>query len=233
MRRIRFTWASLTGSGRYCPLPQLMPTSVDRASQQGRGALDHPLPSVRVVADTSALAHRSRQSGGGVHPIAYVPPWPSPLPDEPVERDDYLDRTLVGSESEEDGKAELKKTVRDGDPKKTHQEEHARSGRLQEDKFKPAPTGSNGACRCAGALRHFGPPRGGFAIESHRGTGAAHVDQVSSKSSMIHSLVALIRTDFPALSLSVGRAPCRSSDRMISRCWLCAADDPLPPRPVF
>ena len=34
----------------------------------------------------------------------------------------------------------LKKTVRDGDPKKTDQEEHARSDRLKEDKFKPAPT---------------------------------------------------------------------------------------------
>jgi len=36
--------------------------------------------------------------------------------------------------------AELKKTVRDGDPKKTDQQEHARSDRLKEDKFKPAPT---------------------------------------------------------------------------------------------
>ena len=34
----------------------------------------------------------------------------------------------------------LKKTVRDGDPKKTDQQEHARSDRLKEDKFKPAPT---------------------------------------------------------------------------------------------
>lgn len=33
-----------------------------------------------------------------------VPPWPSPLPNEPVERDDHLDRTLVGPESEEDQK---------------------------------------------------------------------------------------------------------------------------------
>ena len=32
-----------------------------------------------------------------------VPPWPSSLPNEPVERDHHLDRTLVGSESEEDG----------------------------------------------------------------------------------------------------------------------------------
>ncbi|MDP1899434.1 MAG: hypothetical protein Q8K96_03130, partial [Rubrivivax sp.] len=47
---------------------------------------------------------------------------------------------FVGSESEEDGKAELKKTVRDGDPKNTDQQEHARSDRLKEDKFKPAPT---------------------------------------------------------------------------------------------
>ena len=34
----------------------------------------------------------------------------------------------------------LKKTVRDGDQKKTDQQEHARSDRLKEDKFKPAPT---------------------------------------------------------------------------------------------
>jgi len=74
-----------------------------------------------------------------------VPPWPSPLPNEPVERDDHPDRTLVGSESEEDGKAKLKKTVRDGDPKKTDQEEHARSDRLKEDKFKPAPTEKAGS----------------------------------------------------------------------------------------
>jgi hypothetical protein len=33
-----------------------------------------------------------------------------------------------------------KKTVRDRDPKKTDQEEHARSDRQKEDKFKPAPT---------------------------------------------------------------------------------------------
>lgn len=41
--------------------------------------------------------------------------------------------------------AELKKTVRDSDPKKTDQEEHARSHRLKEDKFKPASTSEAGA----------------------------------------------------------------------------------------
>jgi len=41
-------------------------------------------------------------------------------------------------------KAKLKKTVRDGDPKKTDQQEHARSDRPKEDKFKPAPQPSSG-----------------------------------------------------------------------------------------
>ena len=69
-----------------------------------------------------------------------VPPWPSPLPDETAERDDHLDQTLVGSQSEEDGNREPKKTVKDGDRKKTDQEGNARSDRLKEDKFRPAPT---------------------------------------------------------------------------------------------
>ena len=91
---------------------------------------------------------------------------PSSLPNEPVERDDHPDRTLVGSESEEDGKAELKKTVRDGDPKKTDQEEHARSGRLKEDTFKPAPTEHEPSTRLAGhrRLSHAGPGRQGAAV---------------------------------------------------------------------
>jgi hypothetical protein len=39
----------------------------------------------------------------------------------------------------------LKKTVRDSDPKNTDQQEHARSDRLKEDKFKPAPAADTGA----------------------------------------------------------------------------------------
>ena len=49
---------------------------------------------------------------------------------------------LVGSQSEENENREPKKTVNDGDRKKTDQEENARSDRLKEDKFRPAPTSS-------------------------------------------------------------------------------------------
>jgi hypothetical protein len=48
----------------------------------------------------------------------------------------------------------LKKTGRDGDPKKTDQQDNARSDRLEEDKFKPAPTGEGGSHAVLQQRRH-------------------------------------------------------------------------------
>ena len=65
----------------------------------------------------SRVGNRQRSSTAGAHRCdgrgrktprttctCAVPPWPSSSPNEPVERDDHLDRTLVATESEEDEK---------------------------------------------------------------------------------------------------------------------------------
>ena len=73
---------------------------------------------------------------------------------------------------------------------------------------------------------HFGQQRMAGAITQ---PGAQSVPRTSRT----QSSRTLSRTDFPEVSLSVGRAPYFSRSVMISRCSSREAGDPLPPRPVF